>query len=353
MWRRLKSLAIGVLTCVLVGVAVTTTAPAALAAPPTPTADAPSQVSWAAGPADTAVGKGRAHFTYTLAPGGSITDAMAVVNRSDAPITLRVYASDAFTTSTGDIDLLPANKAPTDAGSWITTTASTITLSSQQSTIVQFTLKVPLTASPGDHSAGIVTSLVTGNSGAVTLDRRLGSRMYLRASGALAPAFKVSDVHASYDGTLNPTGSGATIVTYTVTNTGNVRLKAAQSIRVSGLFGLLSHTSTPADLPELLPGNSLTRTVTVPGVWPLAHLTAQVQLQPLASAGDPVVQVAPARNSDGLWALPWGQIVVLLLIAAAIATFVLLRRRRARVVQAAIDIAVASALQESGTSRTT
>jgi hypothetical protein len=32
---------------------------------------------------------------------------------------------------------------------------------------------------------------------------------------------------------------------------------------------------------------------------------------------------------------------------------VLLRRRRARVVQAAIDIAVASALQESGTSRTT
>jgi hypothetical protein len=52
--------------------------------------------------------------------GTSITDALAVVNRSDTPFTPKVYASEAFTTSSGAIDLLPANKKPVDVGSWIT-----------------------------------------------------------------------------------------------------------------------------------------------------------------------------------------------------------------------------------------
>ncbi|MFI8180986.1 WxL protein peptidoglycan domain-containing protein [Actinacidiphila glaucinigra] len=74
------------------------------------------QISWGAAPADTSAGKGRSHFTYTLAPGSRVTDALAVVNRSDTTIKLKVYASDAFTTPGGGIDLLTADKSPVTSG---------------------------------------------------------------------------------------------------------------------------------------------------------------------------------------------------------------------------------------------
>ena len=122
-------------------------------------------MTWASAPADTSLGKGRSHYAYTLAPGTTLTDAMAVVNRSSTPITLSVYASDAFTTSNGNLDLLPANRKPTDVGAWTTVKTRQLTLAPQQSAIVPFTVTVPANATPGDHTGGVVTSLVTRGSG--------------------------------------------------------------------------------------------------------------------------------------------------------------------------------------------
>jgi hypothetical protein len=306
------------------------------------------QVTWATAPADTAVGKGRAHFAYTLAPGGTVTDAIAVVNRSPTTIKLRVYASDAFSTPAGGIDLLPADKKPVDVGSWTTLKTSTITLKPQQSTVVPFTLKVPANATPGDHSGGVVTSLVTAaGTGAVTLDRRLGSRMYLRVTGALRPNLAVSDVHATYQGTLNPGGSGSTVVAYTVTNNGNVRLAAHQRIRVASPFGAIAFTATLPDLPEILPGDSLTRSYTVTGVWPATRMTTSVQLQPVASGDQPPIAVPQTVASVSVWALPWGQLIVLVLLIALVLAYLQLRRRRELAMSAAIAAAVSEARKES------
>ena len=73
---------------------------------------------------------------------------------------------------------------------------------------------MPDNATPGDHSAGIVTSLMTASSGAaVALDRRLGARYYLRVSGTLSPAVGVSKVQVGYSGSLNPVSSAAATVT--------------------------------------------------------------------------------------------------------------------------------------------
>ncbi|SNT60453.1 WxL protein peptidoglycan domain-containing protein [Actinacidiphila glaucinigra] len=324
--------------------------PAYATAAPTnrPADDTP--VSWGAAPADTAVGKGRSRFSYTLAPGSRVSDALAVVNRSDTTIKLKVYASDAFTTPSGGIDLLTADKKPRDVGSWITMKSTTLTLKSQQSATVPFTLTVPSDATPGDHSGGVLTSLVTETQGrTVRLDRRLGSRLYLRVNGPLDPSLTVGDLHASYQGTLDPAGSGSLRVTYTVENTGNVRLKARQLLRAEGLFGLIGQDAGLPDLPEILPGNSLTRTVTVNGIWPGVRLDTDVILQPLASDDQPALRAHQVTASRSLWAWPWGQLIVLAALATSGGAYALLRRRRRRKVERAIADAVAKALGTSGT----
>jgi hypothetical protein len=325
---------------VLLGPAVAATAAEGPAAP----AAAAGQVTWAAAPADTSLGKARSHYAYTLAPGSTLTDAMAVVNRSAATITLRVYASDAFSTAGGGIDLLPADKKPTDVGAWITVKSQQVTLKPQQSVIVPFTIRIPANATPGDHTGGVVTSLVTkANGSTVALDRRLGSRLYLRVTGDLKPALSVGDVKASYGGTVNPFGGGAATLTYTVTNTGNVRLAAHQRVSVNSPFGVVTTTAVLADLPEVLPGDSLTRTVTVKGVWPTTHLQATVALQPVASGDQPPIAVTTVSAEASAWGWPIGQLLLVVLLILLVVGLRWRRRRQASKVDAAIAAAVEKA----------
>ncbi|MEW2133800.1 WxL protein peptidoglycan domain-containing protein [Streptomyces sp. NPDC005435] len=330
-------------TVLAVCAALWCTAVHAVAAPASP---GDGQISWGAAPADTQAGQGRSRFVYTLAPGSRVTDALSVVNRGDRAIRLRVYASDAFTTPSGGLDLLAGDKKPRDVGSWVTLKSTTLTLKSQQSATVPFTLTVPADATPGDHSGGVVTSLVTkSGDGTVRLDRRLGARLYLQVAGPLKPSLTVSRLHAGYDGTFDPLGGGSLRLTYTVANTGNVRLKARQVVETRGLFGLIKQTAPIGDLPELLPGGSLTRTVTVKGVWPAVRLDAGLVLRPVASDGeDAPVRAAPVTARESLWAWPWGQLAAVAALVVLAGGYVFLRRRRKRKMDRAVSAAVAKAL---------
>ena len=136
-------------------------------------------------------------------------------------------------------------------------------------------------------------------------------------------------------------------MTYTVTNTGNVRLKAHQKLHVEGLFGVADTTATLADLPELLPGASLTRTVSTTGVWPTTRMRAQIALIPFASEEIPPVVTTQVSATAASWAWPWGQGIALIILVLVI--FIGLgaqRARRRRAVDSAIAAAVATALDE-------
>jgi hypothetical protein len=340
-------------------VLVATPAPAGAAPAPSPAtpsnpavpsaaATPDGQVSWGVAPAPGSSGAARAHFDYTLNPGARITDAMVVTNHSERAITLNVYATDAFTTHGGGIDALPAGAKPTDVGAWIAAGTGTVTVPAGQAVTVPFTLTVPAGATPGDHSGAVLTSLVEDSgSGGVRVDHRLGSRVYVRIAGPLRPALTVTQVHAGYTGTVNPAGTGDVRVTYTVSNTGNVRLSGHQRVTVAGPLGVLSRGVPVADLPEILPGGSLTRTVTVPGVWPAARMAARISVAPVAGAGAPAVRAQPASGSAGLWAPPWGQLLVLVVLVAVVLGLILMRRRHRRAIAAAVSEAVERALNQS------
>ena len=102
-----------------------------------------------------------------------------------------MLSTDAFNDDAGEFALLETSVAPVDIGAWVTfengANRLQFDLAPGESRLVPFTVSIPAEATPGDHAGGIAAS-VQSPSGQVTLDRRLGTRMYLRVSGESKPA---------------------------------------------------------------------------------------------------------------------------------------------------------------------
>lgn len=301
------------------------------------TAAADSTLTWSVRPTPSAEEPERPNYAYDLAPGATVRDSIRVRNFGTEALPLAIYASDALTTATGVLDLLPAGEEPTDVGAWTVLDATNVEVPPQGFVDVQFTLVVPADAEPGDHTGGIVTSYRTPSedeSGQpVVLDRRLGSRIHVRVDGELVPRLEVSDVEVSYSGTANPLGTGTLHVDYVVTNVGNVRLGAAPTVVVPGRLGFPGREVALDRMPELLPGNSLGFTVDVPAVWPTVRTTAEVVLDPVPTReGDDFGSDVPtATASVSTWSVPWSQVgAVLVVVGVPLWVWRSRRRRRRR-----------------------
>lgn len=289
---------------------------------------AAGEVAWGIRPADNEHGSGRPNFAYGLAPGDEVEDAVVVTNHSDVAIELALYAADGFTTPSGDLDLVTGDAQSTAVGAWATTDAESVSLDPGESREVAFTLRLPQDARPGDHLGGVVTSLVTQEQGGtIVLDRRLSNRLSVRVTGPLTTAASVSIVEVSPGTGVNPFAPRPTTVTYTVTNTGNVRMYATEEVTVSGVLGSSSTTLRGDQTPELLPGDSLERTVELEAVTPL-RVTAQVSLHPVGvGVGGGAAMTAGAEA--GRWAVHWSHGVALALVLGLVGALIVRRRRPA------------------------
>ncbi|MFC0530959.1 WxL protein peptidoglycan domain-containing protein [Phytohabitans kaempferiae] len=325
------------MVAVLVGVLPAGAVAAAPAPAPAPSASASAPtvgaapLTWGVAPSTRKGPDGRAAFNYKLDPGAELTDYAGISNYSGQPITVDLYASDAFTTPSGGFDLLPAAQEPTDVGTWVAFESRyrRLVIPSKSRVDVPFRLTVPRNATPGDHAGGIVASIAEPGTDAggnrVRVDRRVGARIYLRVTGELAPAFTVERLDAGYDGTFNPLRGGTVTATYRVRNTGNVRLTGTPRVEVAGPFGIGRRSAGAAALPEILPGGEYTATVQVRGAAPLFRLDVDFGLSPVAVNAS--MPVPAATGHTAVWAWPWPQAVLLLLLAAGV--WLLLYRRRA------------------------
>ncbi len=236
--------------------------------------------SWALSPAGA---KERPDLSYSAAPGQQIDDAVTLFNFSNVPLTFRLYATDAFNNVEGGFDLLSANQKPKDVGTWVTLPQENLALPPKSQATFPISIRVPATATPGDHAGAILASNATVGSSPdgkiVNVDRRTGSRVYVRVAGRLTPELVVSKVTTTYKASLNPF-SGRNEVTYRVENQGNVRLGGRHRASASGLFGLGGKSKKFSDLPELLPGQSVTLTASFNGL-PASFLNfASVKVDP-------------------------------------------------------------------------
>lgn len=275
--------------------------------------------SWTLAPAgsdDPSQPGNRPNLTYSAAAGSSIQDAVTVYNYSNVPLTFRIYASDAFNTEDGSFDILSGDKTPVDVGSWVKLAQNDITLPPGLQATIPITIDVPADASPGDHVGAIVAASRAEGTGAdgkvIALERRTGTRLYLRVDGPIEQNLSVEDVSPKYDPSLNPISGDAT-VSYTVVNRGNVRLSGEHYVTMSGPFGLMEVKSQPLTLPELLPGASVTFTQTLTRVPAGILDSTTVHLDPAGIEGeqDPL---GPQSTSALTLALPW-TVLALALVA--------------------------------------
>ncbi len=286
--------------------------------------------SWALAPTglDPSQPSSRPNITASLSPGATQQDSVSLWNYSDVPLTFHVYATDAYNNAAGDFTLLPANIKARDVGSWITLATNQVTVGAKTRVDIPFTMHVPPSASPGDHTAGIVASLPTPTNDAanhrVIIDRRTGSRVYLRVNGPVNPSLVVEHLSSEYHGSFNPLG-GTLDVTYTLRNPGNVRLGARQLVSAHDIFGRTIADHKPRVIPELLPGNAITVHEKFTGVPATFRVGADVTITPLVPPGVDEKPPAAVTAGTGSWAIPW---TVLLLLALALLLWRLYRRYR-------------------------
>ncbi len=328
---------------------------AALALPAPAHADPATEVTWSVQPSTPEGPDGRTEFDYAVAPGSTVSDWVSVSNYSSAPATFRVYGADATTDyTTGSFTLVGADQASTDAGAWTSVNSGpascpdtndaaeaqctsglgvSITLEPGTRADLPFTLTVPHDATPGDHAAGIVASFqstATDSTGsAVNVAQRVGTRIYLRVDGALAPSVGISGLVSGFDGTVDPVGTGTGTVGFDLTNTGNVRLSAAPSVHLTGPFGIDFGSASTPPVSNLVPGGTTHVTAAFPGVPPLFLLFSEVTVTP--GPGDGAAQgdalAAPVTASATAWAVPWSLLVLVLLVVAIVWGALWWRRR--------------------------
>jgi hypothetical protein len=320
-----------------------------------------STVSWSILPA-TAKGPDstRVVFSYgTVKPGSTILDHVEIVNRSKQSAAFSIYATDATgTTLNNALTLLPAGQKPVDIGAWATFPGGAAQLSTVipggKAIIEPFTIKVPASATPGDHTGGMIASVGIphkNSAGAmVVLYQRIAVPMELRVSGAMRAGLQVQSISAGFNDSVNPFGNGSATISYTVANTGNVRQTGTQAVTVTGPFGQ-AQTVKPAKLPTVLPGDSIRVTVNVGGLFPDGSMNARVTVTPgWPPRTLPLAVSAPvASGSASLFAVPWslvGLIAALIALGVGIWQYLRWRGREHR-----LEVAAAAAKARRETER--
>ena len=256
-WRRTTLALLGLVVAVLTTCLGSTPAHAAdngawSVAPTPPGADNPAP---------------RNYFILEGDPGAEIKDKVRIQNWTKKPITFKVYGADGYNTEQdGFFALKSLDEDMVDLGKWVEPVTSQVTVYGRTQVDIPVTIRIPRNATPGDHVGAVVAMNVdvestdTDESGfEVGIQRAVGARMYVRVSGPTTPAVDVSDIRLEHDrGALPWSGSGKGTVSYTVENTGNVRLAPRAVIELSGMTGELTKVTSggagrPAPGPEGAP----------------------------------------------------------------------------------------------------
>ncbi|MFF8318742.1 WxL protein peptidoglycan domain-containing protein [Streptomyces bobili] len=282
--------------------------------------------SWSVQPVSSAVAA-RPYFYVSADRGQTIEDKVVVVNKTDEPLTFKLYAADAYNTARdGGFAVRTPGERMRGVGAWAKPAKDRVTVPGRKSVTVPFTIGVPADAEPGDHPGAIVAldeRLERAGGGvALGVRRAVGARVYLQVGGPTLPALAVEDVRFGHDRPLVPGfGDSTATISYTLHNTGNVTLDPKVELRARGLFGrtLLARdlTAVPS---ELLPGQRV-------------RLTEAWRDAPQLDWGD-VTLTASAKDtresaSTSFLALPW-LVVAVAFLAGLVGGVLLVRARRGR-----------------------
>jgi hypothetical protein len=266
-------------------------------------------VTWSVTPSQ-GTGKSRQSFDYKVDPGTQIQDSVVVANRGTTPADFLIYATDARNDfDTGAFGLLTRDEKPIDVGGWIKTASDKLTLQPGQQANIPFTLLIPSDATPGDHVGGIVAAVLTTttkNGSTITLEQRVGARVYLTVSGTPKVGVEATGLVAGFMPEWNPFAPGTMSVSYDVRNSGNIRMDINQKVDITGPFGIPLGSYTPDPLSNLLPRQTVRIKVTVPAIAAAALAWSTITLNPgaIGTAGKVPSAISTDSPTDAATTAP-------------------------------------------------
>jgi hypothetical protein len=290
-----------------------------------PAASADEGGGWSITPYSTGeAGKARVFFQFDTAAGTLVEDSFWLVNKNKEPLSLQLYPADAFNNDQGDFAVETAAQPKDQVGSWIAIKSDpVVTVPPETAVRIGFVMQVPGATAPGDYAGAVVAAPVAGPRDPATgttlqVGNALGARVYLNVAGAASPALEVTDIDLSTGRNLLGVETGPATLTYTIKNTGNLRLSPTSTVDVTGLFGRELATIDERRLANLLPGEQVTITEELDALPPLDRAVATITL---------TTEQITVTADEAVFIGPWLLIAAALVLAIALTIW---RRARAR-----------------------
>jgi Bacterial protein of unknown function (DUF916) len=226
------------------------------------------------------------YFRYRVTPGGSEAGTVQLTNLSERPVTVLLRAADVTTAATGGLQY--GSAPPGGDAQWLTLDRSRLRLAVGGAQSVRFRLRVPASATPGDHFAGIVA--LNGRDLRMARRRPAARGLQLRFLPRLAIAAQTTipggNTWQLQAGNANiEVTPSATNATLQLRNTGN-RLVPATSGNLSLLQGSTPLVHHHVRLDSFVPNTQITVRVPFEGIP--AHGTYRLRGTLHPSGGKPV-----------------------------------------------------------------
>jgi len=199
------------------------------AAPPVAAADEAPRVGL------TPVGDHGTYFQLKLDPGETRLLEVEAANFGEYETRARTYAADVYTIVNGGFGADLFGEEPTGTTSWLAYPTQEMTLGPRDARVIPFEVTVPADTVPGEYVAALVIENVdpVRGSGSVAIDQinRSAIAVSIDVPGPRKPALAIGSVGHKPAGTRS-------VVTFEVSNLGNVHLKTSISNRpvISGCW---------------------------------------------------------------------------------------------------------------------
>lgn len=200
------------------------------------------------------------YIDLTLDAGASTDVAIVLANVDDEPIALRTFAADAFTLVNGGFGVRDDAAVPTAPTTWLTYEPATIDFGPSEGVERTVTISVPPGTAPGQYISGLVLqtaeALEIEGSGMFRQIVRKVIAVLITVPGPLEPGFTLGAPEL----VANP---GATLLSVPVMNSGNVLVKPAGDLTLTGPGGA-EVLRAPLQLGSVYAGDATTIELALP-----------------------------------------------------------------------------------------
>ncbi len=243
------------------------------------------------------------YFLYTVAPGQTVADTVAIVNPATTPLTVSLSASDAINSPGGlSVTFVEDPRRQREIGNWFHIRNTTVTVAPKTALLVPVTLQVSPSARPGQYEGSVSATNLQG--GSVTQGRatinvrgRVRCTILLRVIGQGSAGLRIDKVGALYRAQHN-------LLTVTFKNTGTVFANPVTAVMT---FRDIAHPDKSYTLRRyiglVLGGNAATAIFDLNRFVPVGAYQARIQLTYRA-------KLTPASAPNYLHATWNGRVVV-------------------------------------------